>query len=119
MCPESSTPRTEGNEELVINSFILLLDNLNDSHRSPTAVSLTVTEVGNRFRFVVKDKSDSMLADKVQSLPEWVTQLSKLSAILSPSIILNPLCVVSINKHRSPSPSSAAPTRIPDSRRGS
>ena len=35
---------------------------MNDSQRSPTAVSLTLTCFGYRSRFVVSDKSDSILA---------------------------------------------------------
>ena len=48
MWPESSTPRTPGNEELVMKLVISFLDNLNESQRSPTAVSLTVTGLGYR-----------------------------------------------------------------------
>ena len=92
--------------------------NLTDNRRSPTAVSLVFPGWEKRSKFVVRDKSDSMLAASRHAKPEFETQLMKASAILSPSITLNPFEVDSISKHRSPSPSSAAPTSIPGSHIG-
>ena len=59
---------------------------IHESHRSPTAVSRVSTLFWNRSKFVVSDKSDSILAAKVQDCPALVTLLTNVSAIRSPSI---------------------------------
>ena len=93
--------------------------------------SSTVKRLNKRYRYIHPGKkvnrvarigiyidqsgsvSDSMLAAKCHSRPELQRLLTNVSAILSPSITLNPVTVDSISKHRSPSPSKAAATSVP------
>ena len=82
---ESSTPNNVGKE--IDFARLVLLESLSakDSHRSPTAVSIADTFESYRSRFVVNDRSDSMLAAKFHDL--LIVAAPKIvSAMLSPSI---------------------------------
>ena len=64
MWPESSTPNNVGKEIEFARLVPLESLSANDSHRSPTAVSIADTFDLYLSKFVVNDKSDSMLAAK-------------------------------------------------------
>ncbi len=110
MWPESSTPIQRGGSldarRFGARAF--------ESHRSPTAVSWTLIEAGRRPTVDNSERSDSMLAARCQGASlKRVAALSIVSPSASPSTTMKPESVARMSKHRSPSPSSAAPTMVP------